>query len=534
MFEHLPGEALSLLQAAWNLERDRPECRGLVNARHVTSVLLSLTAKGRVEEAEGLLARMIQRYEDDSNDSLSPSRRHFGIVMHGYARRESPDSLRKAESILTRLEDLLVRGKHLPGDSEENNRVVYNILLTAYLQAWPNDAVVSIRRILNRMKRLAMGLKKPELLPDSISYAILMNALIRHGAPGYEEEVESILESMKQESRKAAQPRMHCYAAALEAWAKSDDPRAIAKAMAILDSIKSPSTACFNIVLNAYATRGLLDDAVQLLKRMEENFESGRNKNCQPDSITYSVTLNTYAKQGLVDEAVEILKRMKDEFESGRNQTCEPDSIAYLSVLHSLSSYAHETTSRRWEKALTCFDDMCESFRRGNPRCRPDQATITALLHVLRTCDDVTAKHVAAREVLERLVRLGLPQGPCIARSFILACGETVGPYDVRSEAMQIIWGLLRSLSAEQLDADMYRDVLESCHNLLFDRIDEKNRLIEDVFGQCTRTGHVSLLLLQTLFRISPPDLYSALTSHEAGRAPGFATIPDHWKRNVR
>jgi pentatricopeptide repeat protein len=535
-FGDRPDEALSLLEAAWDFERDHPECQGLVNTTHVGLVLKAFTAKDRVEEAEDLLARMVQRYEDDSNDHLSPTKKAFGIVMDGFAqRRQSPDSLNKVGAILTRLEDLLTKGK-LPtptGESEQVDAAMYNILMTAYLRAWPDDAVVSIRSILDRMERIAKGLNKPELLPNNISYVILMNALIRRGAPGYEDEVESILESSRRESREAARPDMHSYAAALDAWAKSDDPRACSKALSILDSIESPSTACFNIVLNAYARRGLVDDAVQMLNQMEKDFESGRNQKCQPDGITYSVVLHAKAKHGPVDDAIEILKWMKHKVESGGNQNCQPNHINYLAVLHALSANTRESTHHRFKKALACFDDMSELFRRGNARCRPSQETITALLQVLRTCDDVTAKHVAAREVLERLGRLSIPQGPVAALSFILASGETKGPYDARFESMQFILSLLDSLSAEQLTPEIYRAVLKSCHNLLFDRIEEKKRLIEDVFERCTRTGHVSLRLLRTLFKISPPDLYSTITHLDAGKALNVRDVPERWKRNT-
>lgn len=487
---YMPDEARSLLDAALELENDRPECRGLANIRHVALVLNALTGKDRVEEAEQLLSNIIRIYERDSNKHLRPDKKAFGIVMDGYAqRRNGLESLEKVEAILDNLEDRLIKS-HTPAtqhSDDDLDATDYNILMTAYFRAWPNDAVNKIQRVIQRMERVAKEVNKESLLPDAISYTILIKALARRAAPGYEHEVERVLRGMEQQPRAAAKPTMRSYCEAIRSWAHSANPNACARVQDVLDAIERPNTACFNVAIGAYGRRGE------------------------------------------VDKAIATLRRMKAESESGRNRRCRPDTLTYASVLLALGKPARKSSINRWEVALECFDNMSDSFLKGDTRCRPNQKCIDALLEVLRTSDEASEKHAAALEVLKRLDRVGLPQGRTTAVAIISACGGTAGSKEARLASTTFIISLIKSLPRAHLSDEVYRAALESCHRLLFDDEEDKERIASHVFAMCKDAGHVSLPVLQTLQSICPSGVYTALTSLDARATPTLDSVPKEW-----
>jgi pentatricopeptide repeat protein len=491
---YAPDEARAMLDAALELEQDRPECRGLANIRHVALVLNALTGEDRVEEAERLLSNIIRLYETDSNRHLRPDKKVFGIVMDGYAKRGNGlESLEKVEAILANLEDRLVKS-HTPATQhfdDDMDATVYNILMTAYFRAWPNDAVNKIQLVIERMERVAKQVNKETLLPDSISYTILIKALGRRAAPGYEHEVESVLSGMEQQPRPAAKPKMNAYCEALRSWAHSANPNASARVRDMLNAIESPTTVCFNIALGAYGRRGE------------------------------------------VDEVMATLRRMKDDSESGRNRLCQPDTLTYTSVLLALTKPARVSSINRWEKALECFDDMSDSFLKGDDRCRPNQKCIGALLEVLRTSDEAREKHVAAQDLLKRLGRLGLPQGRTTAVAIISACGGTIGSKEVRLESTTFIISLIKSLPRAHLSDETYRAALESCHRLLFDDEDDRVRVVSRVFVMCKDSGHVSMPVLETLRSICPSDVYTSITSQNSRATPTSESVPKEWTKHA-
>jgi pentatricopeptide repeat protein len=492
---YLPDEAQALLDAALELEKDRPECRGLANIRHVALVLNALTGKDRVEEAEQLLSNIIRVYETDSNKHLRPDKKVFGIVMDGYAQRGNGlESLEKVEAILANLEERLIKS-HKPATQhfdDDLDATVYNILMTAYFRAWPNDAVNKIQVVIERMERVAKEVNQETLLPDAISYTMLIKALARRAAPGYEHEVESVLSGMEHQPRLAAKPTMGTYCEALRSWAHSVNPNACARVRDMLNAIESPNTACFNTALGAYGRRGE------------------------------------------VDEVMATLRRMKDDSESGRNRRCRPDSLTYTLVLLALTKPARVSLINRWEKALECFDDMSDSFLQGDDRCRPNQKCIGALLEVLRTSDEAREKHVAAQEVLKRLGRLGLPQGRTTAVAIISACGGTIGSKEVRLESATFIISLIKSLPRAHLSDETYRAALESCHRLLFDDEEDRVRVVSRVFALCKDSGHVSTPVLEMLRSICPSDVYTSITSQDSSATPTLESVPKEWTKHAK
>jgi hypothetical protein len=199
-------------------------------------------------------------------------------------------------------------------------------------------------------------------------------------------------------------------------------------------------------------------------------------------------------------------------------------------VLLALGTPARKSSINRWETALACFDDMSDSFLKGDTRCRPNQKGIAALLEVLRTSDEASDKHSAALEVLKRLDRLGLPQGQTTAVAIISACGGTIGSKAVRLASTTFIKNLIQSLPRAHLSDEVYRAALESCQRLMFDDEEDRERAVRQVFAMCKDAGHVSLPVLETLRSICQSGVYASLTSQDAGATPTLDSVPKEWK----
>lgn len=364
-----------------------------------------------------------------------------------------------------------------------------------------------IQNTIMRMELLSKRHSKPDLRADSVSYTILMKALVKEGLPGFEYKVEDVLNLMMATSGAdglveakggGTKPRLHCFAVALDAWAKSEDcdpDEAVRKAERILALIDFPDTTCYNIVANIYA------------------------------------------KTGRPHRAIEVLNRMKSDYEGGRNRLCRPDNITYTTVIHAL---CNSRTSGSWKDALATFDDMLSRYERGDTTCKPTQKTVTALLHLLKlsSVEEVSDKLCATRDILKRLERFNLRLGPITAVAFIGACSETYGGQEHKRQALAyIIEVLQRYDKSRAADSAMYNAALEACHRLQLDDDglddDEHCDALAEIFQKCANAGQVNRLVLNTLWKICPADVYLRLTLQDARKTPNLDAIPTDWKRNI-
>lgn len=488
-----PDRVRAILTQALSFEEEHPECAGLVDTRSFCRLLQAYVGKGRIDEADQLLAMLLRVHQHTSHRHLRPSAVAFGIVLAGYGRLRDPTCLGKIEALVQQAEDLFVEERKNPTTEDlclpdQLTCGVYNCLLSSYVRHWPSDAVSKMQTTLARMERLAQEYQSPNLLPDSISYTVLMHAIVKQGDSGYLHELYKVLKWMQSAPWESARPHVKTYSLVLNALAKSADPTALTKIQEILHTMGAPDTTCYNVALNAYAKR------------------------CLPD------------------EALFLLDKMKSDFRSGRNSHCRPDNISYSSVFHALSSNLPRCCSAnqkqlRWTKALECFDDMIESYLQGDESCRPSAETISTLLHLLRSNIAVRDKHVAARMVLERLERLQLAQGTTTALAFIQACGDTTGSTESRRESLSFALDILKSLGA-QANSEIFRAILDACDRLM-DPGDDKTQLITAVFQICAKAGQANWKVLDILHQICPPDLYSTLTSPDAQNMLDVASIPE-------
>jgi pentatricopeptide repeat protein len=82
------------------------------------------------------------------------------------------------------------------------------------------------------------------------------------------------------------EPDTRTYNTIMKALQNSHQADAVEKAEEIFSLITSPDTITYSILLDIYASRGMGNDAISLARRMQSDFDTGKNRNCGPDQVT--------------------------------------------------------------------------------------------------------------------------------------------------------------------------------------------------------------------------------------------------------
>jgi pentatricopeptide repeat protein len=445
-----PETSRLLIKKSLQFEEKHPDARKLVDNDCFFCAILTCVRSGQVEQADELLTLC------DSLDHIQPHRKCYSLVMIGYAKRKTPEALKRIRQIVKELEN----HRYLATRTAPLDRYSYNILMNAYIGVLGETSLNFVRPTLNRMRMIAARLSDDTLLPDFASYTALLKALILKRNPRFEYKVDRILLELKSNDdyvERPAKDRLYVENMAMYAWSKSDDPQAPERARQIFDAMDEQDTVAYNTMCHLYGKIGDFDAAFLLFQEMQTKFESGSNKNCRPDmhtnatilnlllksnredaaaeadkifhaiSLPNTVTCNTYssilAKNGDIEKTVRLLRRMQSDFDSGKNKTCCPDMHTYATILSALHKSNRPDTATKarqifatipnpntvvYNTLLNIFAERGEgryavhlarhmqvAFDSGtNPNCKPNDATRRTLRKALQTAKDNTIEEL--------------------------------------------------------------------------------------------------------------------------------------------
>ncbi|KAJ6388363.1 hypothetical protein OIU77_026860 [Salix suchowensis] len=119
----------------------------------------------------------------------------------------------------------------------------------------------------------------------------------------------------------------------------------------------SPNVLTFNLVIKAMCKVGLVDDAVQMLRKMPVS-------KCQPDAYTYSTLMDGLCKADRIDEAVSLLDEMQID-------GCFPSPVTFNVLINGLCKKGDLS------RVAKLVDNM---FLKG---CVPNEVTYNTLIHGL-------------------------------------------------------------------------------------------------------------------------------------------------------
>jgi len=213
-----PGSALRaeiLLKLMWGMYK-----RGNKSVKpnvHTFTSVINAWARSREKEAgeraEALLDQMIKLYEKDQmvNSDVMPNVLSFTAAIHAYARTGARDGASKADGIMKKMESLKV----------EPNLQTYNVLISLWGNSQHKGAGKKAESILTKLEDEFRNGNK-DMRPTVISYTSCINAWAKSTDYGKAESANAILERMKEMYSSgiiADQPNIFSYTAVINACA---------------------------------------------------------------------------------------------------------------------------------------------------------------------------------------------------------------------------------------------------------------------------------------------------------------------------
>jgi pentatricopeptide repeat protein len=452
-YHNNPEMGHMLIRKSLEFMKNSPESRGLFNGECFYNVIRNCVNRDQVEKADELLTLC------QLTARVQPHPRCFNIVMSGYAKRRTPEALKRIEEMLKSLEQ--DRLSDSAPYTTPLDRVMYYVLMNAYIKVLGIQSLDHVRRTIERMSKIAERLEDHNLRPNLSCHTMLIKAFMLRRDPGFASEVNALFDQLKADPHYSAQPavdKMYLENMAIDAWTKSGAPNASNRARQIFDTMEEPTHVAYNSLCSIYARNGDVDKVCDLYEKMQTDFESGKNKKCRPDehtfaivmnalqksnrsdavekaeqifnaihlpdTITYSTLLNMYAQKGFVEKALDLVHQMQSDFQSGKNKNCRPNLHTNNIILNALQKSNRPDDVKKaehifndisspdtisytmllkmyarngaTEKALSLLDQMQSDFQSGkNKTCRPDIQTYNIVLKALQKSSRSDAANIS-------------------------------------------------------------------------------------------------------------------------------------------
>jgi hypothetical protein len=426
-----------VLQQMISLQQDNPGDT-ILKRKHFVVVMRSLASGGHAKRVSQLFKSMTSLYELTGDSQMQPDYQVLVIMMSALAKTQSPRHLTTINKLLLLIE------KHIITDSGEITNHAFNVVLDFYSRL-PGESRRYIEILMTRMEEWAERLGNPNLLPDRISYAALLQAIVAEGRQGFDEEVDDIVHRMEMSDRPSMLPDVNIYALFLDAIFKSGS-RSRDKKESLLR-------------------------AERLFRRINQD------PRIIPDEILYTLLMKIYSIAGDVDGSDRILTEMIDAFETGRADCC-PTEMSFVTAMNSWGrSRRHDAP----EKALTLYNTMMELYRKGIETCRPCQKTFGQLMVIL-----AQSKHKSKWKIGRRLLRemneLDVKPDLMVLHWFLSIC-ETASREESNGgrKGWEKVQAQLKVPRGKRHGANsrIYNTLLDTCHNLSDDPMESMDKIIE-------------------------------------------------------
>ena len=288
----------------------------------IISLNLSLKAlakskeRGAARRAEQLLFRVEKLYRDGYY-SRKPDLVSYNTVMDAWARSGEKDSAKRAEQLLQRLEEM--HNNH--GGVKPNTRS-YNTVMNAFAKSSQPGSAARARELLEQMEEMHRiskssnnsRLRTTVVKPDTITYNCVLDALAK--AKDYKNSVqdaEKLLRKMK---------KLH----------KEGDSDVVPNARSVGSVIHALANS--NTKNNNYENAANAHRALELLREMENEYETEKNLNMKPTVYTYNMVISCLSKcsssdPNIVTQVEELLAKM--ELSSLEDISLKPTLVTYSS-----------------------------------------------------------------------------------------------------------------------------------------------------------------------------------------------------------
>ncbi|KAL6529819.1 hypothetical protein OROGR_015442 [Orobanche gracilis] len=332
-------------------------------------IILKIFIKGdKVKEAEVIFDTLL----DEKISPLKPDQKMFHMMIYMYKKAGSYDKARKLFALMSE------RGI-------QQSAVTYNSLMSF------ETNYKKVANIFDQMQRA-------DIRPDVVSYALLINA---YGKARREEEALAVFEEMLDAG---VRNNMADNSTTYNVSYQGDE----------FHMLKRPTLKAYNILLDAFAISGMVEQARVVFKSM-------RRDRCTPDLCSYTTMLSAYVSAPDMDGAEKFFKRIKqDGFES--NVITHGILIKGYAKLNNLEKMMEKYETMRADgiKAnATIFTTIMDAFGRNENfgsaviwfnemvfnGISPDQKAKNILLSLAKTAEEqVKAKQLVENPYFSRIL----------------------------------------------------------------------------------------------------------------------------------
>ena len=383
-FQKLTSEILSD-QDGDDTSRDEDYSTTLTTS-NVLSVLLHHSRRQTVEGAE-TIEKILDRLEERSDrggDLLCNIHcGHYTIAVTAWAKSGHPDSAERATQIVNRMKNRNV----------VMNAVTYNNWMNAYVI---QDNISKVEEIMQEME---------EKIPNEIrvkDYNVLILAKSRQGLA---KEAEQIVKSMVDRygsGESLVLPDLITYSILLDAWSKSGEEGRGVRAETILDSIeerqisfdttvyKDPDLAISNTYVAAM--RAIVHSGESnIAQRVENIYFRLLDRGITHDSYVYATLLDAYAKASPVDASEKITEVLAMMEENVLDTNLTGTIVVYNTALKLLKESREANAVAKAE----------ELFRKMKSKGACDQVTYGTMIALYT---DNCANHFSSTQRTEELL----------------------------------------------------------------------------------------------------------------------------------
>lgn len=357
---------------------------------------------GEAERAERTLEAMYEDFQVNNNDRAKPRPDSFNLVLTAWLNRQKADFAHsgyrdptpavgeRAESIFRKLQDVHRSGSLL---GVKPNRESWLNMMHCWAETKCKEAGDRNLTILEEAKRVEE--ETGEIIANKVFYGAVINAYANAGnAQTAEKVLSEFHRQYHEEGNKDAKPSMKTLSIVMNAWAKSEDPRAAERAETLLREMEKlhregilespPSIISYSSVIECYgksSTPGATEKAEALLQEMEQRSREGED--LRPNVVAYRNLLFGYAKKGMVKETEAVLERMFESHKRG-NVEAKPTARAMNLVLTALSMSGDSEAGTKAIAYLKKMEMLYEMQRFDDP---PDVVSYTLALKCIAEAD---------------------------------------------------------------------------------------------------------------------------------------------------
>lgn len=355
------------------------------------NILISAHGRlGQAEEAEGIVRRMLDRYNEDGRVSCRPDLMSYNTVLDAWSKSDqegSPGRGARAEMILDAIEE---RQDWLYTPDQRT----YVPAMCAVIRSGEDNVIERVEAI--RQRAVARGIAQ-----DAYVYSTLLVAYATIDPKEALEKVDEILELAEGlddsiEARKGKGSATVVYNTALNLFKESRDPSSIPRAEELFKNMKLKGRAdevSFGTMINLYCSN---DGDVSSAEKAEKLVHELRESNLKATTYIMNALINAWVKCGKVRKAKDVLDQIEDSYIASSRQDSElaPTHISYTTLMYGWAK------SGDAEKATEVFERMRTMYESGNWQAKPNRISYVTLIDSI-----IKSNHPEAAERVENIVR---------------------------------------------------------------------------------------------------------------------------------